>query len=565
MARISARSVIPRRYTQAHRLREIVSIMVKYGLTDYVRVLRLDKGVTFARDILFKKKSQWLRQFGRWERVRMAMEELGPVFVKLGQLLSNRNDVLPEGLLREFERLQDNVPPVSAKSVRRVIEQEIGRPVEEVFSKFDWTPVASASIAQVHRARLQNGALVAVKVQRPGIEPMVQADLRNLRQLASLVERYIPSTRLLALTDVVDEFEAKIRIEMNFERELLYMQKFKSMFSHTKVTQVPAGYREFTTRRVLVMEFLRGERVTDIIADGEGYNKKLIAMRGATLVLEQVFIHGFFHADPHPGNVMILPGNVVSFLDFGMMGRIRPNEMESLRTMFLGMTNRDAAETARALIDLTEQIGPVDLGELEIRIFDLLDEYLELSLEDFDLSALFQDLLKMLRSFKIIVPANLILMMKALVSIQGIGVQLSPGFNLMQFFQPFARRLILQEFRPRRLAAEAYRAASDYRKLAAEFPSDLGRIMKELGEGRLGVHLKVQGLERLRITLEQVSFRIVHSAVLAALIIGSSLMLGMAVPPTWRGVSLFGVIGISLAAFMGLSSLISMLVRIFRR
>jgi len=468
-------------------------------------------------------------------------------------------------LLREFERLQDNVPSISTKSVRKVIERELGRPVEVIFSKFDWTPVASASIAQVHRARLQNGALVAVKVQRPGIEPMVSADLRNLRQLASLVERYIPSTRLLALTDVVDEFEAKLRIEMNFERELLYMQKFKSMFSHTKITKVPQGYRELTTRRVLVMEFLRGERVANIIQNGEEYNKKLIAMRGATLVLEQVFINGFFHADPHPGNVMILPGNVVSFLDFGMMGRIRPTEMESLRAMFLGMTNRDAADTAHALIELTQQIGPVDMGELEIRIFDLLDEYLELSLEDFDLSALFQDLLKMLRSFKIIVPANLILMMKALVSIQGIGMQLSPGFNLMQFFKPFARRLVLQEFKPQHLATEAYRAAADYRKLIEEFPSDLSEIMKEVSSGRLGVRLKIQGLERLRVTLEEVSFRIVQSAVLAALIVGSSIMLGMAVPPTWRGVSLFGVIGISLAAFMGLSSLVSMIVRLFRR
>ena len=539
--------------------------MVKYGLTDYVRVLRLDKGISLARGILFRRNSQELRKYTRWERVRMAVEELGPTFIKLGQLLSNRNDVLPEGLLLELEKLQDDCPPIPPKSVRKIVERELGAPVEQLFSKFDWNPVASASIAQVNRARLPNGTLVAIKVQRPGIEPMVNADLAILGQLAALVERYIPSTRLLALSEIVEEFQAKLRIEMNFRRELLYMQKFRNLFASSRDTKVPVGYRNLTTRRVLVMEFIQGERVSDVIQNGEGYNKKLVAMRGARLMLEQVFVHGFFHADPHPGNLMILPGNVVCFLDYGMMGRIRPGEKENLRAMFLGMTNRDAAATAKALIALTRQIGKIDMAELEIRIFDVLDEYLELSLEDFDLSALFQDLLKMLRSFKIIVPANLILMMKALVSIQGIGMQLSPGFNLIQFFEPFARRLVVQEFKPRQIAAETYQAATAYRKLIQEFPEDASEIMKLVRDGRLGVRLNVQGLERLRQTLERVSFRFVHSAVLAALIVGSSIMLGTSVPPLWRGVSLFGVIGIAMAAIMGLASFAALLHRLFRR
>ena len=539
--------------------------MVKYGLTDYVRVLRLDKGISLARGILFRRNSQELRKYTRWERVRMAVEELGPTFIKLGQLLSNRNDVLPEGLLLELEKLQDDCPPIPPKSVRKIVERELGAPVEQLFSKFDWNPVASASIAQVNRARLPNGTLVAIKVQRPGIEPMVNADLAILGQLAALVERYIPSTRLLALSEIVEEFQAKLRIEMNFRRELLYMQKFRNLFASSRDTKVPVGYRNLTTRRVLVMEFIQGERVSDVIQNGEGYNKKLVAMRGARLMLEQVFVHGFFHADPHPGNLMILPGNVVCFLDYGMMGRIRPGEKENLRAMFLGMTNRDAAATAKALLALTRQIGKIDMAELEIRIFDVLDEYLELSLEDFDLSALFQDLLKMLRSFKIIVPANLILMMKALVSIQGIGMQLSPGFNLIQFFEPFARRLVVQEFKPRQIAAETYQAATAYRKLIQEFPEDASEIMKLVRDGRLGVRLNVQGLERLRQTLERVSFRFVHSAVLAALIVGSSIMLGTSVPPLWRGVSLFGVIGIAMAAIMGLASFAALLYRLFRR
>ena len=539
--------------------------MVKYGLTDYVRVLRLDKGISLARGILFRRNSQELRKYTRWERVRMAVEELGPTFIKLGQLLSNRNDVLPEGLLLELEKLQDDCPPIPPKSVRKIVERELGAPVEQLFSKFDWNPVASASIAQVNRARLPNGTLVAIKVQRPGIEPMVNADLAILGQLAALVERYIPSTRLLALSEIVEEFQAKLRIEMNFRRELLYMQKFRNLFASSRDTKVPVGYRNMTTRRILVMEFIQGERVSDVIQNGEGYNKKLVAMRGARLMLEQVFVHGFFHADPHPGNLMILPGNVVCFLDYGMMGRIRPGEKENLRAMFLGMTNRDAAATAKALIALTRQIGKIDMAELEIRIFDVLDEYLELSLEDFDLSALFQDLLKMLRSFKIIVPANLILMMKALVSIQGIGMQLSPGFNLIQFFEPFARRLVVQEFKPRQIAAETYQAATAYRKLIQEFPEDASEIMKLVRDGRLGVRLNVQGLERLRQTLERVSFRFVHSAVLAALIVGSSIMLGTSVPPLWRGVSLFGVIGIAMAAIMGLASFAALLYRLFRR
>ncbi|TVQ22327.1 MAG: AarF/ABC1/UbiB kinase family protein [Spirochaetaceae bacterium] len=540
-------------------------MLVKYGLTDYVRVLRLDAGISFARDILFKKKAAILRRYTRWQRLRMAIEELGPTYVKLGQLLSNRNDLLPVQLVRELELLQDGVPPITAQAVRRVVERELGKRVEDVFLEFEWEPVASASIAQVHRARLHNGQLVAVKVQRPNIEQVVEADLVMLTQLASLVEKYLPSTRFLALNDIVAEFKTRIRIEMDFTRELLYMEKFQNLFGDTKYTKVPRGYRELTTRHVLTMQYIDGIPVTDVIDDGSGYNKKLLALRGARFVLEQVFVHGFFHADPHPGNVMILPGNVVCFVDYGMMGRIRPTEMEQLRAMFLGMTNRDARSTAKALLRLTKQLGHVSVNDLEAQVFDVLDEYLDLALEDIDLAGLFSDLLSMLHSFQLVLPANLILMMKALISIQGIGVRLHPGFNLMQLFRPFARRLVLAEYEPKRLATEAYRTATDFRKFALDLPADLDQIVELVKHGNIGVKLRIQGLERLRSTLERVSFRLVQSAVIAALIVGSSIMLGTSVPPLWNGMSLFGLIALALAAVIGMVSVVTIVIRALRQ
>lgn len=547
-------------------MRQIVTVLVKYGLTDYVRVLHLDKGFSLARKILLRGKRWDYSRFSRAKRIRMAIEELGVTFIKLGQLLSNRNDILPPGVVDELAALQDRVPPVRPERVRLIVERELGSTVEEKFAEFNWVPIASASIAQVNHARLSDGREVAVKIQRPGIERLVDIDLEILHGLAGLVERYVPNSRLYQPREVVREFRAQLKIELNFNRELLHMQKFHTLFAGKRTIKVPVVLRELSTRRVLTMEYINGTKVSHITSlPDRGFNGRVIALRGATLMLEQIFLHGFFHADPHPGNILVLPGNVVCFLDFGMMGRIRPKEQNNLRAMFLGMSNRDAEQTAKAILALTQRTGPVDLDELEVRVYDLLDEYLDLSLEDFDLPGLFVDLTALIRAFGLIIPPSLMLMMKTLVAVQAIGVELDPRFNLIRLFEPFARRLVVQELHPRKLAQDSYRTALGYKSLLEELPVDASTLIKMAKEGELTVNLRLRGLDRFRRTLDSIGYRLIHGAVLAALILGSSFLIPTDLPPQYHGVSVIGLIGFSIAAVMGLSVIVGLVWRFFRR
>lgn len=557
---------IKQKYNQTHRFREIITILIKYGLTDFVKVLRLDRSLSIVRKLLMRSKKPDLQSYSKWERVRMAIEELGPTFIKLGQLMSNRNDMLPEALLEELIVLQDKCPPLPEDVVRKVIRKEFGKPVEAVFTAFEWTPVASASIAQVHRAALPGGQPVAVKIQRPGIQKTTDTDLEILHGIASLMERYIPDMKLFHPTGIVKEFRVQIKIEMNFNRELLHIQKFSNIFTRKRSIKVPEVYREYTTRKVLTMEFIEGEKVAKIRADLSGrYNKKLIAFRGANLVLEQVFIHGFFHADPHPGNILVLKDSRICFLDFGMMGRIRPKEKDNLTMMFLGMTNRDAEKVAKAILNITRKTGNVDFQELEVRIFDLLEEYIDLSLEDFELPALFNDLISLIRAFGLIIPANLMLMIKALIAIEAIGEELDPSFNLMRFFKPFARRLISREFHPKKLMNEFFQASINYKSFLEDLPIDAGAILKEIKNGDLKLNFRLKGLERFRVTLDRISYRLIYGIVISSILISSSLIIRSNVPPVWNGISVIGLGGILIAVGMGLSLVIGLLVKFFRR
>ncbi len=557
---------VRRAYHQANRMRHIATILVKYGLTDYVRILRLDKGFSLARKILLRGQKWDYARFSRYKRIRMAIEELGVTFIKLGQLLSNRTDMLPPAMLDELAQLQDRVPPIKAERVRRIVESELGKPLDQVFARFEETPIASASIAQVNYARLPDGKEVAVKVQRPGIQEVVDVDLEILFGLAGLIERYLPGSRLYQPREIVKQFRAQLKTEINFNRELLHMQKFAALFRRSRTIRVPLVVRDLTTRRVLTMEYIDGTKVSRITErDGSGFNKRVIAHRGATLILEQIFMHGFFHADPHPGNILVLPGNIICFLDFGMMGRIRPREQESLRQMFLGMTSRDAEQTAKAILSITRRTTPVNMDEFEMRVYDLLDEYLDLSLEDFDLPGLFVDLTALIRSFGLIISPNLMLMIKALIAVQAIGVDLDPTFNLIRLFEPFARRLIAQEFRPGKLGHETFQTAMNYKELLEELPIDARTLIDMAKKGKFSVELRVRGLDRFRRTLDRIGYRLVHGAVLAALIIGSSFVMSSNLLPQWHGVSVIGLVGFSIAMVMGLGVIAGLVFRFFRR
>lgn len=561
------RRVLKKTYANSRRLQEIVSILIKYELTDYIKLLRLDKSVKMFRHLVARQTVISNRKHNRWELFRMAIEELGPTFIKFGQLLSNRTDLVPPSLIKELVKLQDFVPPFTEEKLRKVLRKELKKPLDKLFIDFQMKPVASASIAQVHRAVLPTGQEVAVKVQRPGIERQIDTDLEILSAIARRIVKYIPSTRYLDPCGLVEEFRVQLKIELNFKRELLHIQKFENIFKgKSDKIRVPETYADYCTRRVLTMDFIEGTKVS-VLKDQHAmsYDAKLVAQRIADLMMEQMFIHGFFHADPHPGNIFIQEHNVVCFLDFGMMGRVRPKEKEALTFMLLGMVNRDAEKVTKALLQITRRTVPINLEELEVRVYDLLEEYIDLSLEDFDIGAMFMDLVTLLRNYGLIIPSNLLLLIKAIIAVEGIGLYLYPKFNLIRLFKPFSRRLIMEQFQPKRVVNELYELGLSYKALAEDFPKDMREILRQTRKGQLKMSFRIIGMESVRRTIDRVGYRLIYGLVLAALLVSSSLVIQADIPPRFREIPIIGLAGFAVAGLLGIGFLISLMASFFRK
>ena len=561
------RHSLKKTYAHTRRLQEIVSILIKYELTDYIKILRLDKSVKMFQQLAARQTVIANKKHTRWELIRMAIEELGPTFIKFGQLLSNRTDLVPPELITELVKLQDFVPPFPEEKVRKVLRKELKKPLDTLFLDFQTAPVASASIAQVHRAVLPTGQEVAVKIQRPGIERQIDIDLEILAALAKRIEKYIPDTRYLDPSGLVEEFRVQLKIELNFKRELLHIQKFENIFrGKTNKIRVPETYADYCTRRVLTMDFIEGTKVSTLKEQkAMSYDAKLIAQRIADLMMEQMFIHGFFHADPHPGNILIQENNVVCFLDFGMMGRVRPKEKEALTFMLLGMVNRDAEKVTKALLQITRRTVQINLEELEVRVYDLLEEYIDLSLDDFDIGAMFMDLVTLLRNYGLIIPSNLLLLIKAIIAVEGIGLYLYPKFNLIRLFKPFSRRLIMEQFQPKRVVNELYELGLSYKALAEDFPKDMREILRQTRKGQLKMSFRIIGMESVRRTIDRVGYRLIYGLVLAALLVSSSLVIQADIPPRFREISIIGLAGFAVAGLLGIGFLISLMASFFRK
>jgi ubiquinone biosynthesis protein len=349
---------------------------VKHGFGDLVARSNLEKHIAFGKKFLPRGGDARIASLSRWERIRMALEELGPTFMKLGQIMSNRPDLLPEELLVELTKLEDSIPPFSEEEAKQLVEEELNEPIASLFKEYMSTPIASASIAQVHKAVLTSGEIVAVKVQRPGIERVIETDIEIMLRLATLMEEHIQGTDILNPVGIIREFERSIRKEIDFTIEASHIERFGRNFQEDTTIYIPQVYRSYTTRKVLTMEFINGIKVSNIDALLEsGNDPKIIANRGATLVLKQVFEHGFFHADPHPGNILVLDNNIICLLDFGMMGVLFPKHREYLGSIVVAIVNRDAERITKALLQFSSSNHIENIEGLEYQIFELIEQY----------------------------------------------------------------------------------------------------------------------------------------------------------------------------------------------
>lgn len=560
---------INRTYRHLNRYQRILRVLFKYGFSDLIDRLHIDQYLETGLQMINRKPREQLDRHSRSARLRMALEELGPTFIKLGQLLSTRPDFIPPEYLDELAKLQDSVPPFTYAEVQQIFQEELGKDPAEIYEYFDSTPLAAASIGQVHQARLGDDQVIAgelknrnvvVKVQRPGIENTIAVDLEILAHIARLMEEHLEEVQGHRPSAIVHEFARSLSREIDFSIELSNIQRFGRQFEGHAEIHVPEVCRSLSTERLLVLERINGIKASDIdTLKSKGYDLPLLAKRGANLVMEQIFVHGFFHADPHPGNIFILPDNVICFIDFGQMGRLSLKDREEFVDLVLNIVNSNESKVASDVLKITIQQGELDRDALTQDVGDFLDRYLYLSLGELKAGKILQDLLELVSRHKLSIKPNLYLMLKAMTTVEGVGLVLDPKLELIELASPFMKKIKLGRMKPRRLAEEAGETSSQYLTLIRDLPEEARSILSQLRNGKMKMEFEHRGLRPMERTLDRVSNRIAFAIVLAAQIIGSSLIVLSDIPPRWHGIPIIGLAGFLIAGVMGFWLLISMI------
>jgi len=538
-------------YRNFKRFREILRVINKYGFS-------LRRLVFFER-WAFPPVSKQIMINPPQVNLRMALEELGTTFIKIGQILSTRIDLLSEDYCRELKKLQDETTPVDFEEIRIVIEQELKTKIEDLFLEIDPVPLASASIAQVHRAVLKSGEKVAVKVQKPNVENKVNADLEILTYLAGFSDRLKIFSEGISFSELVAEFKKNLMREIDFLYESINAIKFRENFKEQEGIYIPKVFPTYSTRKVLVMELIEGTRLTRINdCHIEGLDCQLLAERGALAVLKMIFEDGFFHADPHPGNIMVKePDGELVFLDFGMVGAIDSETRESIVKILLAALQKDAS---RMVSYIEEEILIAQVKstvELRLDLNEILERYITADLKEMNLKNLVTDFFYILRKHELRFPANFTSILRALVVAEGTGMLLNPHFTITPYLEKILRRVFGRAMDFDNVSKRAFNYLLDWKKLIEEFPDKSYEILAKLAAGRFSVKFENKELEEISRKIDSVSNRVSLSIILAALLIGSSLIYTNY--QYLKSLSILGILGYIIAAFLGIALIFEML------
>ncbi len=529
------------------RLHEITLILIRHGFGDAVRRLGIGGVLERAGRVLHWAPRAEAKALSAPQRVRLTFEELGPTFVKLGQVLATRVDVFDPEWIAEFEKLQNQVPPVPFAALLPEITAALGASPFELFRDLDVNPLAAASIAQVHLARLQDGTAVALKIRRPGIGPKVEADLRILDYLAGLVESEVPEARRYQPRQMVAQFAKSLAREMDLALEARQQDRFARNFALDPNVEIPRIYWDWTSPVMNVQQRVEGIPGNDLAAvDAAGLDRRLLASRGADAVLKMILVDGFFHADPHPGNVFYLPGSRIAMIDFGMIGRLTDLRRNQIVDLLAALTQRDSEAMTRTLLEWTAE-ERADEERLAADLDELVFEYANVPLGELRLAPLLGDISAIMREHHIVLPADMTLLFKALITLEGLGQQLDPGFQIVQHLTPFVQRVIEQRYRPRALLRRGRRSLAELLDLVRSLPRDLARALGDLRRGRMRLELDLKRLDHFGRQIDHSANRLTVGVITAALIIGSSIVMTVQGGPELFGLPAFGLIGFLLA------------------
>lgn len=552
---------INRNIRSLKRYRQVLGVLIKYGFGHIIEQLNIDYYLQLGKRIVsLGTASRDLERLTQAARFRLALEELGPTFIKLGQLLSTRPDIVPADIIEELEELQDHLNSVDTDQIVAQIHRELGYPVEELFDHFDKTPLATASISQVHRGTLKSGEQIVCKVRRPGIENIIETDIDIMMGLAYLVEKHLPGGDMYDPISLVKEFRRTINRELDFSREGRTIDRFAANFADDECVRIPAVFWDYTGRTVLTLEYLAGIKISCLNdLEEAGMDLKVLAHNGADNFLKQVFIHGLFHADPHPGNIHVLSDNVIGIFDFGMVGRLDDDLKLQLTELLLSVLRRDVDHIISQLLYSGDLHDDSNLKSLKRDLTEFIDDYYDILLQDLKVGKLLIEFVEILTEYRIKFPSNLMLLSRALIAMEGIGRQLDPDFNMVEQLKPFAEQIVKDRYSPKNVAKDVARTLQSYQSLGKSLPKDIKEFINKVNRNKFKIDLEHRGLERLINDLDKSSNRISFSLVIASLIIGSSLIMQSDNGPMLFGFPVLGLLGYCVAGFLGFGLAIAIL------
>jgi ubiquinone biosynthesis protein len=531
------------------RLSEIAQVAVRHGFGYFFEKHKLTDLLPWGH----RPSLEPAATNQRGVHLREMLDELGPTFVKFGQLLSTRPDIVPPDIIAELRSLQDDVRPFPFEQVEQVVESELGLTLERAFLDFERTPIAAASIGQVHRATLPNGKSVAVKVQRPGAPRQIEADLALLYQAARIAKERIRALDFIDARELVDEFARSIRLELDYRSEGRNAERFRRRWAGDPHVQIPRVYWSYTRERVLTLEFLEGIQVADI--DPEMYSleeRRHIAYRMSETWMTMIFKHGFFHGDPHPANILVLPGDRIGLVDFGQTGKLTDDDITKLTRLFIDAANENVDMLPRRLADLGVRYPKAKEEEFRARLHELYYKYYGASLADIDPIQVIREGFQLIYSMNLRLPTRFVMLDKAIATLGSVGIELYEDFNVFEVAKPYARSLMRERLMPQSLAREGRRELTKLAAIAAEFPYQLHDVMVELRDGQIEVGFVHKGLDEFMARLSAALNRLVVALVVVGGLIGSSLIgIFAKTGPHFLGVNILSVLGFFLSGLLG--------------
>jgi ubiquinone biosynthesis protein len=546
-----------------HRLQYIARVLTQHGFGHIVHRLELGRLVPiWLRRTSDSKSVEAAPPATIGRRLRRVANDLGPIYVKFGQILAGRPDVLPPEILAELRSLQDDVDPFDVAVARTIIGEELGKPLDEAFASFDDAPVASGSIGQVHRATLPDGREVVVKVRRPNIESSVRADLQILRWLAEALERWVPESRVYRPTVLIDEFERTLAAELDFLHEAAITARFSETFREDPHIDVPEVIWSHSTVKVLTLQLVSGENLDQALErDGHRLNRKELAKHLADAYLRQFFELGTFHADPHPGNILIMPPARIGLVDFGQTGVIGDTTAGHLLMLLIGAVSRDVELVTVALVEMGASGSGTDRRQLSRDVQSLLDKYYGQPLQRLQVGTIFYELAAIVRQHDLLIPRDVVLMLKSLATVWGVALRLDPDLDLVALMRPRLSALVRDRLGPRRLARAGGVTLWHLFNFLKTAPQQLREVLRQVSSGQWQLNVRHENLDSLAKEMDRSGNRLAFSIVIAAVVIASSMIVTSDSTMVVLGIRLqvFGFIGYIIAGILGIGLLVAIL------